>query len=234
MLALLTLFACGQSNSPAEPAPSEPAPDDPHARLDPHADLDPHANLDARAKAGDKAIVRRGKVVEVVPASSYTYARLDYCGQEAWVAGPKSDLVVGRVVKMPEGSVQSNFASPTLGRTLDTILFVDWFEMTDEESIDCSHMAAKPSGTTVEDEPQIHGKVVETMASGGYTYALVDTCGTQQWMAGQQSVLKVGHFVTAKEGMVMKNFPARSLDRTFDSLTLVNHFTVVPEGPECE
>lgn len=215
---LLSLFACGdQASEPAAPAPAAAKP------------------TPAPAPAEPAPITRRGKVVETVEAETYTYARLDYCGQEAWVAGPKSELPVGSIVKMPEGIVQQNFESKALGKTLDVLLLVDWFEVTDDKAIDCP---TAHGGQAREPEekppPALHGKVVETMQSGGYTYALVDSCGTQQWAAGRQSFLKVGHFVQAAESATMPNFEAKSLGRTFETILFVPGFKIVAEGPECE
>lgn len=223
MLTIAFLIACG--DSPPEPAAPEPA-----------ATADPHAA--ATSAEGGKAIERRGKVLETVAADSYTYARLDYCGQEAWVAGPKSELTVGSIVKMPEGTVQTNFESKTLGRTLQYVLFVDWFEATDETEIDCSHLrrpdSEAPAAPADKEEPDLHGKVLETMVSGGYRYVRLDVCGKEVWAAGQANVVKEGHFIQAMEAMPMANFEAKSLGRRFESIFFVNHFDVVPEGPECE
>jgi len=228
MLPIAFLLACGDATT--EPSPPEPAAAaDPHA-ADPHAAADPHGDAPS-------SIVRRGKVLETVPADSYTYARLDYCGQEAWVAGPKTELKVGGIVKMPEGSVQTNFESKALGRTLEYILFVNSFEMTDETEIDCSHLKPATAAAAPEEEekPALHGKVLETMQSGGYTYALVETCGGEKrWAAGQQSVVKPDRWVTAAEVLPMQDFEAKSLGRVFDEILFVPRFQIVAEGPECE
>ncbi len=62
------------------------------------------------------------------------------------------------------------------------------------------------------------GKVLETMDAGGYTYFKVDTGLSQPWVAIPQSQVKVGQEVTYQQGMVMKNFASKSLNRTFDSI----------------
>lgn len=222
MIVLTTLLACGDSPPPEPPsAAPEPAPT---AATTPKAE--PKSTIE-----------RRGKVLEVQETGGYTYARLDYCGQEAWVAGPKSELPVGKIVKMPEGTVVTNFPSPALGTTLDALLMVDWFEITDETSIDCPKIASAPPMIQKRKEkapPQFHGLVKEAIKSGGYSYIRLETCGEERWLAGRPSVARVGHFVTAKEGAEMKDFPAKSLDRIFPSLWFVPSFKIVAEGPECE
>ena len=242
-IGLLTIIACGDT---ASEAPSKPvaAAHDPNA-ADPHAALsqgsDPHAN--------PSKVVRRGRVVETVPADSYTYARVDWCGQEAWVAGPKTELTVGGIVKMPGGSAQKDFASKALGRTLDVVFFVEWLEMTDETELDCSTASAAPTAAPMaapKAPPKapptrggggatgVHGQVVETMMSGGYTYALVDACGTQRWAAGQMAPIKVGQWVRAGQAHLMTNFESKTLGRKFEKILFVNRLDIVDAGPACE
>lgn len=62
------------------------------------------------------------------------------------------------------------------------------------------------------------GKVLETMDAGGYTYLKVDTGLSQPWIAIPQSKVKVGQDVTYQQGMVMKNFASKSMNRTFDTI----------------
>ena len=66
--------------------------------------------------------------------------------------------------------------------------------------------------------PNLSGKVLETMDSGGYTYMKVDVGDTQPWVAIPQSQIKVGQEVTYQPGMVMNNFASKTLNRTFDSI----------------
>lgn len=225
VLGLTGLFACGDT---AAPTAEEPAP----AAATPAAEPAP----------APKAIERMAEVVETLDAGTYTYARLTYCGQEAWAAGPKTELTKGQVIKMPEGIGKADFHSESLDRTFDAILFVDWFKPTDE-TIDCPEPVAAnaPKGTpqgvrpaAESGEPQFHGQVKETMAAANYSYVLLDSCGTEEWLAGPQSVVRQGMYVTAKEGALMKDFESKSLGRTFEALWFVPRFKIVHDGPECE
>ncbi|PKN21430.1 MAG: DNA-binding protein [Deltaproteobacteria bacterium HGW-Deltaproteobacteria-3] len=65
---------------------------------------------------------------------------------------------------------------------------------------------------------KVSGKVVETMNSGGYTYALVDKGGVKTWVALPQSAISVGSEITCQPGMEMDNFKSTSLNRSFDSI----------------
>jgi hypothetical protein len=71
--------------------------------------------------------------------------------------------------------------------------------------------------------------VVETMNSGGYTYAQVDEDGTTSWIAVPQTQLATGDSVTYQPQMRMPNFHSKTLDRTFDEVLFA---TIVNPGAE--
>jgi hypothetical protein len=64
----------------------------------------------------------------------------------------------------------------------------------------------------------VSGTVVETMNSGGYSYALVEKDGTKTWVALPASQIAVGSQITCLPGMTMHNFNSTSLNRTFESI----------------
>jgi hypothetical protein len=61
----------------------------------------------------------------------------------------------------------------------------------------------------------VSGRVIETMNSGGYTYALVNMDDTAIWVALPVSRIAVGNEIACKPGMVMNNFRSTSLNRSF-------------------
>jgi len=65
------------------------------------------------------------------------------------------------------------------------------------------------------------GKVLETMNAGGYTYVHVDNGTSQIWAAAPQFEAKVGEKVTVPEGMPMKDYESKSLNRKFDVVFFV-------------
>jgi hypothetical protein len=83
--------------------------------------------------------------------------------------------------------------------------------------------------------------VLESMESGGYTYARVETEGEEIWVAGPPTPLEAGMEVTLAGAMGMENFTAASLDRTFDRILFVGAFggatpggaagAISPRGP---
>ena len=74
----------------------------------------------------------------------------------------------------------------------------------------------------------LHGTVLETMDTGGYTYVLVDGGGTQAWAAAPEFDISVGTRVAVSTQMPMANYTSSTLNRTFDLVYFVGE--VVVEG----
>lgn len=64
-------------------------------------------------------------------------------------------------------------------------------------------------------------EVLETMDSGGYTYARLLTGEGEVWVAAPVTPLAVGDMVQFSGGMEMTEFHAASLDRTFETIWFV-------------
>lgn len=75
------------------------------------------------------------------------------------------------------------------------------------------------------------GKVVETVDSGGYTYVQIDTGSKKFWAASPQFKVAVGDRVSVPGGMEMRDFTSKTLKRTFDVISFVDHVTVESGSP---
>ena len=62
------------------------------------------------------------------------------------------------------------------------------------------------------------GKVVQTMDSGGYTYAQIENKGVKTWVAVPKAKVVKGQNITFAPGMEMQNFESKTLKRTFDRI----------------
>lgn len=87
--------------------------------------------------------------------------------------------------------------------------------------------SAAPSAAAATEGP--FATVLETLDSGGYTYARVETGSeggesAEIWVAGPVTPLTVGQQVSLAGAMGMENFRAASLDRTFDAILFVGRF----------
>jgi len=72
-----------------------------------------------------------------------------------------------------------------------------------------------PSGFT--------GKVIETISTAGYTYIQVDTGTEKIWAAAPEFKIEKGETVIVPEGMPMKNYQSKTLNRTFDLVWFVSN-----------
>jgi len=72
--------------------------------------------------------------------------------------------------------------------------------------------------SNVQAETQNTGEVLESFDASGYTYLLVETAGQKVWVAIPAAEVKVGQQVTYLDGMVMKEFHSKTLDKTFESI----------------
>lgn len=80
------------------------------------------------------------------------------------------------------------------------------------------------------DVERLAGEIVETMDSGGYTYALIREGTVETWVAGPMTELSVGDRVSMPLGSLMANFYSRTMNRTFDRIYFVHSINI--EGVE--
>jgi len=86
-----------------------------------------------------------------------------------------------------------------------------------------------PSTQPTATQPAATGKtgtVVETMNSGGYTYIQFDTGTEKIWAAAPEVAVNVGDPVIVPDGMPMKDYTSKTLERTFDVLYFVDNIVV--------
>jgi hypothetical protein len=159
-----------------------------------------------------------GTVVETMPASTYTYARLDRDGHEVWVAGPETPLAVGAKIGPLEGTLMKDFHSDTLNRTFPEIYFVSSFGQAAAPS---RGTASAPAAAPADSAGAMGGTVVATMDSGGYTYAQLDHAGGKTWVAGPPAKLAVGMKLANLSGTLMTAFHSSTLNRTFDQIYFI-------------
>ena len=76
------------------------------------------------------------------------------------------------------------------------------------------------------------GTILETMDSGGYTYAQLNTGSSKIWAAAPTVKLTVGQVVTVVGGMLMKGFHSKTLNRTFPEIYFAAGFKgAAPAAP---
>ncbi|MDO8466075.1 MAG: hypothetical protein Q7S46_12635 [Gallionella sp.] len=73
-------------------------------------------------------LTRKGKVLEVLDSSAYTYLKVTGDKAPVWLAAYKINIAKGAIVNYSDGVAMSNFHSKSLNRTFDTLIFVDRVE----------------------------------------------------------------------------------------------------------
>ena len=88
--------------------------------------FDPLYFTDRFIRGGEAAVgAYTGTVLQVIPAGRYVYVEVDPSGGDAeWLATESVPVAEGDRVAWPGGTTMRNFASSTLDRTFDEILFV--------------------------------------------------------------------------------------------------------------
>lgn len=84
--------------------------------------------------------------------------------------------------------------------------------------------AGHPDVSSTNAKPPLKGVVMETMNSGGYTYAKLNVGGNEVWAAGPTTQLAVGDTVSVSTDMQMQNFTSKTLNRTFDKIYFTQGF----------
>lgn len=69
------------------------------------------------------ADARTGTVLEIKQTGNYTYALMDFDGDEIWVAGPRAPLEEGDEITISGIMGMTDFYARSLDRTFDQILF---------------------------------------------------------------------------------------------------------------
>lgn len=71
------------------------------------------------------------------------------------------------------------------------------------------------------------GKVLDTMDASIYTYIQVSTDNSPVWLAASKTKVAKGDTIRYPSGAPMSKFYSKSLNRTFDTLIMVDKIEVV-------
>lgn len=86
--------------------------------------------------------------------------------------------------------------------------------------------SANNNGNTANDDQK--AKVLEVIQTTAYTYLRVEKNDQEQWIAIDKQDFKKGDIVYYEEGLEMKNFESKELQRTFESVYFVMNISDQP------
>lgn len=212
--ALASLAACSKKDEPVTATPALPQA------------MPATAAAPAPASAGGK-----GKVVQLLQAAGYTYAEVETSGgQKLWMAGGPLQVKEGDVIQWGKHAVMQNFTAKSLGRTFETILFVDSWGPEGGSLAQVAPHGAKPAAidpamlAPAANKPLVagegnSGQVKNVAQAGEYTYLEIVQGKNTVWVAAPASQVKAGDKVAWEGDMVMENFQSKSLGRQFERIT---------------
>lgn len=132
-------------------------------------------------------------VADVIQTSNYTYLEVNENGSNYWMAIPKSDIAVGKVIYYNSGLPMTNFESKELNRTFEKVLFVQVISDDPTGEADVTRMAPT---TTLSPEERVTAnksggdkkKIEIDPIPGGMTLAEVIT--NREQLAGKEVMVK--------------------------------------------
>jgi len=135
LLVALSLAACGAAEESApEASQAGPLPegaelpsDHPPVSTLPQGHPQVAPGTSTSPQTAVAADARTGTAREVLQSAGYTYVRMDFEGEELWVAGPTSPLKVGDEVTVSGLMGMTDFYARSLDRTFDAIVFANTF-----------------------------------------------------------------------------------------------------------
>jgi hypothetical protein len=164
------------------------------------AELDPAGAPDDES-SGD---VLEGVVLEKIDVPSYTYLRIGPPGSAGqWAAVSTASVEVGKSVRVRGQTVMTNFQSPTLKRTFDSIRFgtLEGPGSSDTAGLPPGHPSTAGSAAP---EPEVKvGKVDK--ATGPNAHRVAEIFAQRKQLAGK-SVRVRGVVVKVTNGVMGKNF----------------------------
>lgn len=241
LLASIGVSACGSKEEAVEPAAAPVA-------AAPKPESAAPAATPAAEPAGEQKSYppNTGKLVQLLQAGGYTYGEVEGPqGQRVWIAGGHIEAQPGDMVHWGEFAQMHNFNSKSLNRTFDVILFVNsWGPVGGPQAQVAAHGEPAGGGQQAADAhaamgahggagikpmaaPERTGVVKSSTTAAGYTYLEITQGETTVWVAAPEAEVKAGDTVSWGPGMVMRNFTAKSLDRTFEQIVFSGGVSVV-------
>jgi hypothetical protein len=103
-------------------------------------------------------LILAGKVVETMNSGGYTYISLEKDGKKGWVAVPATQVAVGQEVQVKPGMEMGKFASKTLNRTFENILFSSGLVADTKVSLPSTPLTSDPKSSLPPGHPPMDAK----------------------------------------------------------------------------
>lgn len=75
----------------------------------------------------------KGKVLDAIQTTGYTYVNVEMNGESVWAAAPRCEIKSGDTVQLPPGDLIEGFHSKIAERTFDRMYLVSCIELIEPE-----------------------------------------------------------------------------------------------------
>jgi len=84
------------------------------------------------------------------------------------------------------------------------------------------------STITIESEFDLNGIIQEAIQTSNYTYCLVKEGSSEYWIAFTKMQVEEGQQIYFNQGLEMKDFPSKELDRVFETVFFIQEISTNP------
>lgn len=120
-----------------------------------------------KANAGGK--YQLAVALEAMDAGTYTYVKLDENGRQFWAAITAMPVEVGKTYAYSGAMMMKDFESKKLGRTFDSVMFIQNF--TETQTIGAESSSFQKSDPHAHTKTRLHNHIKVEPATGGITIA---------------------------------------------------------------
>ncbi len=168
----------------------------------------------------DDSNVHKVSVQEVIQTSSYTYLRVKENDKENWLAVPKMQAELAATYYYKGGMKMTNFNSKELGRVFESVYFLENLATNPDGTGEVTKPISTPISTPNSNPNSANHEVVvqEVIYTSAYTYLRVKEGDKENWLAVPKMQAQVGATYYHAEGMPMKNFHSKELNRDFETV----------------
>ncbi len=150
-----------------------------------------------------KGMANKAVVLEAIDAGTYTYVRLKAEDQEFWAAITARPVEIGKTYVFAEGMMMKDFESKQLGKTFDSVMFIQDFGELSAAKNEAPASGFKQSDPHSHTKTRMHQQIEVQPAKGGETIAgIFDNLGN----LGGNKVTVRGQVVKISKNIMNRNW----------------------------
>lgn len=150
-----------------------------------------------------QGMTKQAAVLEAVDAGTYTYVKLKAKDKEFWAAITARPVEIGKTYAYTVGLMMKDFESKQLGKTFDSVMFIQEFGEMPTAKIEAPASGFKQSDPHTHTKTRLHQQIEVQPAKGGETIAgIFDNLGN----LGGNKVTVRGQVVKISKNIMNRNW----------------------------